>query len=371
MIAEKINIQIQNFFLIALVGLLLILGLENSSIISDTIFASNFNITDFSLISLPFIMGINLGRKKFLIIIPAAVALVLIVIQPLSSTIGFNLSEDAFRLILLMLVIVMVALLSERVERVRSLRKLNNELSKQAEKLVDVNEELEAFAYSVSHDLRVPLRAIDGFSRIMIEDYEKDLDEEGIRLLNIIRENTKKMGQLIDDILLLSRAGRQEMNISEIDMKSLAESVYLDFANQIENRTVNFVVDDLPVAYGDRSLFYQVYTNLIGNAVKFTSHRDPAEINVGYLDSKDEYIYFVSDNGAGFDMKYINKLFGLFQRLHSTDEFEGTGVGLTIVQRIVKRHDGKVWGEGEVDNGANIYFSLPKTRPKKIESKEN
>jgi two-component system sensor kinase len=293
------------------------------------------------------------------------VAIALIVIQPISNSLGLNISEDAFRLILLMLIVVMVALLSERVERVRSLRKLNEELSEQADKLADANDELEAFAYSVSHDLRVPLRAIDGFSRIMVEDYEDVLDEEGIRLLNIIRDNTKKMGQLIDDILLLSRAGRQDMNSTKIDMKSLVQSVYNDFSNQTEDRNINFNVEELPVTYGDRALLYQVYTNLIGNAIKFTSNKDPAEINVGYEDKKNEYVFFVSDNGAGFNMKYINKLFGLFQRLHSPEEFEGTGVGLTIVQRIVKRHDGKVWGEGEVDNGATIYFSLPKSKSKK------
>ncbi|MDO9627345.1 MAG: ATP-binding protein [Methanobacteriaceae archaeon] len=308
---------------------------------------------------------LNFGRKKIFLFIPVVVAIALIVIQPISNSLGLNISEDAFRLILLMLIVVMVALLSERVERVRSLRKLNEELSEQAEKLADANDELEAFAYSVSHDLRVPLRAIDGFSRIMVEDYEDELDEEGIRLLNIIRDNTKKMGQLIDDILLLSRAGRQDMNSTKIDMKSLAQSVYNDFSNQTENRNINLAIDELPVTYGDRALIYQVYTNLIGNAIKFTSNKDPAEIIVGYEDKKGEYVFFVSDNGAGFNMKYINKLFGLFQRLHSPEEFEGTGVGLTIVQRIVKRHDGKVWGEGEVDNGATIYFSLPKDKPKK------
>jgi two-component system sensor kinase len=371
MITEKLNIKIQNIFLILAFILVLILGFENSSNLNGTILntpvnVNNFNIFDFSLITFPFIFGINLGRKKILILLPLAVAVALIVLQPISNSLGLNISEDAFRLILLMLIVVMVALLSERVERVRSLRKLNNELSKQAEKLADANEELEAFAYSVSHDLRVPLRAIDGFSRIMVEDYEKELDEEGIRLLNIIRDNTKKMGQLIDDILLLSRAGRQEMNLAEMDMNSIVQAVYNDFSNQTENRNLNFMVGELPPVYGDRALIYQVYTNLIGNSIKFTSHRDPAEITVGYEDGDEDYIFFVSDNGAGFDMKYITKLFGLFQRLHSPEEFDGTGVGLSIVQRIVKRHDGKVWGEGEVDKGATIYFTLPKNKPKKI-----
>ncbi|MCK9150630.1 sensor histidine kinase [Methanobacterium alcaliphilum] len=301
-----------------------------------------------------------MGRKKLLILFPVAVAIALLVLQPLSNSLGFNISEDSFRLILLMLIVVMVALLSERIERVRSLRKLNEELKKQTEKLEDANDELEAFAYSVSHDLRVPLRAIDGFSRIMVEDYEDTLDEEGIRLLNIIRDNTRKMGQLIDDILLLSRAGRQEMNINQLDMNSLVENIYGEFSTQTEGRNINFMVEDLPPVFGDRSLMYQVFSNLIGNALKFTSHKDPAEITVGCIEEKNEYVFYVQDNGAGFDMKYINKLFGLFQRLHSPEEFEGTGVGLSIVQRIIKRHNGKVWGEGAVDEGAIIYFSMPK-----------
>ena len=370
MVTEKLNIKIQNIFLFLAFILVLILGFENSSNFSGTFLNSpvnfnNFYLSDFSLMSLPLLFGINLGRKKIFILLPLAVAIALIVLQPISNSLGLNISEDAFRLILLMLIVVMVALLSERIERVRSLRKLNNELSKQAEKLADANEELEAFAYSVSHDLRVPLRAIDGFSRIMVEDYENELDEEGIRLLNIIRDNTKKMGQLIDDILLLSRAGRQEMNLAKMDMNALVQGVYNDFSNQIDDRNVNFSVDELPQTYGDRALIYQVYTNLIGNSIKFTSHKNPAEITVGYEEDPENYIFFVSDNGAGFDMKYINKLFGLFQRLHSPEEFDGTGVGLSIVQRIVKRHDGKVWGEGEVDKGATIYFTLPKNKPLK------
>lgn len=364
MITEKLKIETQNFFLLIILFVLIFLGLQNSSNLSNQL---NFHLNGANFFTLPFIMGIVLGRKKLLILFPVAVAIALILVQPISSSLGFNISEDSFRLILLMLIVVMVALLSERVERVRSLRKLNAELKKQTEKLEDANEELEAFAYSVSHDLRVPLRAIDGFSRIVIEDYEETLDEEGVRLLNIIRDNTRKMGQLIDDILLLSRAGRQEMNVSQLDMKSLVENVYGEFSTQTEGRNINFEVEDLPPVEGDRSLIYQVLTNLVGNSIKFTSHRDPAEIVVGCIEEKDQYIYYVSDNGAGFDMKYINKLFGLFQRLHSPEEFEGTGVGLSIVQRIIKRHDGKVWGEGAVGEGATIYFSMPKkfSKPKK------
>ncbi len=269
-------------------------------------------------------------------------------------------AEYFFGLLLLLLIILMVALLTERIEKVRKLRSLNSELTRETVKLEDANNELEAFAYSVSHDLRVPLRAIDGFSRIVIEDYEDKLDEEGIRLLNVVRDNTKKMGQLIDDILLLSRAGRQEMKISELDMSSLAKNIYTDFYQDTKERAVIFSVDDLPRARGDRALITQVFTNLIGNAIKFTGDKDISKIEVGYNIDKDDNIYYVKDNGAGFDMKYYDKLFGLFQRLHTQDEFKGTGVGLSIVQRVISRHGGRVWGEGEVDKGATIYFSLPK-----------
>jgi light-regulated signal transduction histidine kinase (bacteriophytochrome) len=279
-------------------------------------------------------------------------------LQPLFN--GVLRAGDYIGILLLLLVIFMVALLTERIEKVRTLRTLNNELTRETIKLEDANNELEAFAYSVSHDLRVPLRAIDGFSRIVIEDYEDKLDEEGIRLLNIVRDNTKKMGQLIDDILLLSRAGRQEMKISELDMSSLAKRVYQDFNQDTEGRNIGFTVDDIPMAMGDRALLTQVFTNLIGNAIKFTREKEIATIEVGSDEDEDYNIYYVKDDGAGFDMKYYDKLFGLFQRLHSQEEFEGTGVGLSIVQRIISRHGGRVWGEGEVSNGATIFFSLPK-----------
>jgi light-regulated signal transduction histidine kinase (bacteriophytochrome) len=275
---------------------------------------------------------------------------------------GILQAGDYFGLLLLILVILMVALLTERIEKVRTLRSLNNELKQETIKLEDANNELEAFAYSVSHDLRVPLRAIDGFSRIVIEDYEGKLDEEGIRLLNVIRDNTKKMGQLIDDILLLSRAGRQEMKISELDMTSLAKNIYGEFDHDIGKREIDFTVDDLPRTMADRALITQVLTNLIGNAIKFTREKENPIIKIGYNKDKEYNIYYVRDNGAGFNMKYYDKLFGLFQRLHSQDEFEGTGVGLSIVQRIISRHGGRVWGEGEVGKGATIYFSIPKSK---------
>ncbi|NYB52881.1 MAG: two-component sensor histidine kinase [Methanobacteriaceae archaeon] len=286
-------------------------------------------------------------------------------IEPVYNILTMSLNEDYFRLLMLIVVVVLVAILAERIEKIRKLNELNNKLKEQTEKLEDANQELEAFAYSVSHDLRVPLRAIDGFSRILVEDYEDKLDEEGIRLLNIVRDNTAKMGHLIDDILLLSRASRQEMKFNEIDMAALAKSVYGEFQGDVEGRNVEFNVGNLPNAYGDRALLSQVFQNLIANAIKFTRNKDPAVIEVGGKVEKNEIVYYVKDNGAGFDMKYINKLFGLFQRLHSPEEFEGTGVGLSIVQRVIRRHGGHVWGEGAVDKGATIYFTLPKNKPKK------
>jgi len=268
--------------------------------------------------------------------------------------------EDLFRLLILIILVIVVALLAERIEKVRKLNQLNRDLENSAIQLHEANEELEAFAYSVSHDLRVPLRAIDGFSRILMEDYGDSLDEEGNRLISIVRENTEKMGDLIDDILLLSRVGRQKMKGFEIDMEYLVRNVWEDLRPDWEGRELELVVDDLPNAQGDRILIAQVFQNLLSNSIKFTRNKNPAVIKVGAQNYNDEIIYYVKDNGAGFDMKYIDKLFGLFQRLHSAEEFEGTGVGLSIVQRIIKRHGGQVWGEGEPFKGATIYFTLPK-----------
>jgi len=293
-----------------------------------------------------------------------SILLSLFSIAPTFNASKLPINEDYLRLLMLIVVIILVAIIAERIEKIRKLNDLNKQLQNQSEKLEDANQELEAFAYSVSHDLRVPLRAIDGFSRILVEDYEDKLDEEGIRLLNIVRENTAKMGHLIDDILLLSRASRQEMVLNEIDMAALAKSVYDDFQTDVADRDVEFIIGDIPNAYGDRAMLGQVFQNLIGNAIKFTRNNNPAIIEVGGEKEGKEIVYYVKDNGAGFDMKYINKLFGLFQRLHSPEEFEGTGVGLSIVQRVIRRHGGSVWGEGAVGEGATIYFTLPKDKPK-------
>ena len=220
--------------------------------------------------------------------------------------------------------------------------------------------ELEAFSYTVSHDLRAPLRAIDGFSRLLFEDYHSKLDTEGQRLLEVIRNSTVKMGKLVDGLLAFSRLGRQVMGSSMIDMEELAREAFTE-AGAIENqRNVQAKFGNLPPAIGDRVLLRQVFINLFSNALKFTRGRQPAIIEAGSRSEGDQSIFYVKDNGAGFDMRYAGKLFGVFERLHAVTEFEGTGLGLAIVQRIVHRHGGRVWAEGKPGEGATIYFSLPK-----------
>ena len=301
----------------------------------------------------------SIWKRKRTWFAPIFLAAILIFIQLFYQQFGASFSEGYFQLVMIMFIVIVLAFLGERIEKVRILNELNENLKKESEKLEDANKELEAFAYSVSHDLRVPLRAIDGFSRIIMEDYESQLDDEGKRLLGIIRGNTKKMGQLIDDILLLSRASRQEMRISQVDMESLVMNIFEELKPSIGDRDVQLEIKSIPPANGDRTLLNQVFSNLITNSIKFTRIKEKAIIEVGAEKGKDENIYYVKDNGAGFNMKYVNKLFGLFQRLHGSDEFEGTGVGLSIVQRIVRRHGGRVWGEGEINEGATIYFTLP------------
>lgn len=225
--------------------------------------------------------------------------------------------------------------------------------------LENTNKELEAFSYSVSHDLRAPLRGIDGFSRVVLEDYAEKLDDEGRRYLNIIRSNTQKMGQLIDDLLLFSRLGRQELRASGIDMGKLAKAVSEELKLAVPERKLKFNIDALLPAQGDQAMIRQVFVNLLSNAVKFTRPKERAVIEVDGRSEGNENVYTVKDNGVGFDMQYVNKLFGVFQRLHSSEEFEGTGVGLAIVQRIIHRHGGRVWAEGKVGEGARFYFSLP------------
>ncbi len=240
------------------------------------------------------------------------------------------------------------------------IRTLNKELQQSIAEVSHANKELEAFSYSVSHDLRAPLRAIDGFTEILLREYSTKLDDEGKRICSIITGNSKKMGQLIDELLALSRLGRAEMHFSPINMKTLVNGVYLELTTPEMRQRINFHLDDLKKAPGDPILIRQVWMNLIANAIKFSSHRERPVISVLCREEEDQVVYCVQDNGAGFNMQYAGKLFGVFQRLHSEKEFEGTGVGLAIVQRIVHRHGGKIWAEGEVDKGAAFFFSLPK-----------
>jgi light-regulated signal transduction histidine kinase (bacteriophytochrome) len=224
--------------------------------------------------------------------------------------------------------------------------------------LEESNKELEAFSYSVSHDLRAPLRAIDGFTRILTGDYAPQLDMEGQRVCSIIRENTAKMGRLIDDLLAFSRLGRAEMSLSLVDMQTMADSVFHELTTPESLARIDFQVGALPPTLADPTLMRQVWMNLLSNAIKFSSKREQAVIKVSAQQDQGESVYVVQDNGAGFEMQYVGKLFGVFQRLHSSKEFEGTGVGLALVQRVIRRHGGRVWAESELDKGATFYFAL-------------
>jgi PAS domain S-box-containing protein len=241
--------------------------------------------------------------------------------------------------------------------------RLNNELeqrvTERTTQLQAVNQELEAFAYSVSHDLRSPLRAIDGYTRILLEDYALRLDEEAIRVCTVICNEAQRMGQLIDDLLAFSRLNRAQLQTTVIKMTQLVQTVFDELHTNECQHSVNFQLHPLPTTLGDPSMMRQVWQNLLVNALKFSNKREEAIVEVGATQNDQETVYWIRDNGAGFDMRYAEKLFGVFQRLHSTREFPGTGVGLAIVQRIVHRHGGRVWGEGAVDAGATFYIALP------------
>ena len=225
--------------------------------------------------------------------------------------------------------------------------------------LETANRALDSFSYTVSHDLRAPLRAIDGFTRMLTRDISGQLDDEGKRKFGMIRENAQKMGRLIDDLLAFSRLGRQNLSLSFFDIGDLVNQIWEECRIVNDGRTMNLTIGELPHAYGDSGLVKQALANLIGNAVKFTRLREVAQIEIGGRMDGHENIYFVKDNGVGFDMKYYDKLFGVFQRLHSEEDFEGTGVGLAIVQRIIHRHGCRVWAEGKEGEGAAFYFTLP------------
>jgi len=235
---------------------------------------------------------------------------------------------------------------------------LEKRVEERTEQLVAANKELEAFSYSVSHDLRAPLRAVDGFSRILQEDYDEKLDDEGRRVLNVIRNSSQEMGRLIDDLLAFSRLGRSELSGANVDMSALVRSV-LDEMRRESGTLPELDVQALPSSHGDSSLLRQVWINLISNAVKFSAKVEHPRIEIGGYPEGAARVYYVKDNGAGFDMKYYDKLFGVFQRLHRSDEYPGTGVGLAIVQRVVSKHGGKVWAQGAVKQGATFFFTLP------------
>jgi PAS domain S-box-containing protein len=242
----------------------------------------------------------------------------------------------------------------------QEIAKLNSELHKRVEELGLLNQELEAFSYSVSHDLRAPLRHITGFAELLEKSASSSLDEKGHRYLATISEAAKQMGRLVDDLLGFSRMGRVEMRQEPVDLKTLAEEVRREVEREVSGRQVLWNLDGLPQVRGDRAMLRQVLVNLLSNALKYSGTRARSEVQMGSFVEGEEDVIFVRDNGVGFDMKYAEKLFGVFQRLHRAEEFEGTGIGLANVRRIIHRHGGRTWAEGAVGAGATFYFSLPR-----------
>jgi two-component system sensor histidine kinase/response regulator len=245
---------------------------------------------------------------------------------------------------------------------VRRLRMENAELARHVRERTDeleaANKELDAFSYSVSHDLRAPLRAIKGFSRMLGEDYSTQMPPEAQELLDRVTANTHRMEQLIEDMLRFSKMGRERLSKTPVRTTTLVQEVLDELLAEHADRQVEIRLGDLPYCLADPSLLRQVFINLLSNAIKFTRRKENATIEVGCQQQGGEHIYFVRDNGAGFNMTYADRLFGVFQRMHRNDEFEGTGVGLSIVQRIILRHGGRIWAEAEVDKGATFHFSL-------------
>jgi light-regulated signal transduction histidine kinase (bacteriophytochrome) len=238
---------------------------------------------------------------------------------------------------------------------------LQQKMVEMTAKLNTANQEIQSIIYSVSHDLRAPLRAIDGYSRMLEQDYSNVLDEEGLRLLSIVRSSTKNMDEMMTDLLSLSRSGSSEMKMGLIDMNTLVQSVFSELAPIEIQEKISFTKSDLPDAYGDLSLIRQVWINLISNSIKFSMPKENPKIEISGSETKTQCTYIIRDNGVGFNPDFKNRLFGLFQHLHKAGDFEGTGVGLAIVKRIVQRHDGQVWGDGQPGVGAEFSFTLAKS----------
>ena len=251
--------------------------------------------------------------------------------------------------------------ITERKRREDEIQGLNQELAKRSADLESINKELEAFAYSISHDLRAPLRHMAGFTELLQKKASSVVDEKSNHYMTMILDSAKRMGNLIDDLLAFSRIGRTETQKTRINLTQLVKEALSEVQEDTEGRNIAWKIGTLPDFYGDRSMLRVVLVNLIANAVKFTRPRPQAEIEIGCADgNRDALVVFIKDNGVGFDMKYVGKLFGVFQRLHPSEAFEGTGIGLATVQRIIHRHGGKVWAEGAVDGGATFYFSAPR-----------
>jgi signal transduction histidine kinase len=260
--------------------------------------------------------------------------------------------EDLLQLIVFVSVSVIISSLSEARHRTERL------LHTRTAELEEANQELEAFSYSVSHDLRWPLRAIDGYSRILIDEYGSRLDPKAQRYLHSMRTSTQQMDRLVEDLLAFSRLGRQPLKKQQVDLAELVRLALGELESQTEGRSIDITVGTLPPTLADPALLKQVFVNLLHNALKFTRTRPHGNISIAYHDTGGIGVYSVQDNGIGFDMKYVEKAFGVFQRLHRPEEYEGTGVGLAIVHRIISRHGGRIWAEAEVDKGATFYFTL-------------
>jgi PAS domain S-box-containing protein len=243
------------------------------------------------------------------------------------------------------------------------IQKLNRDLQANVLQLEANNKEIESFSYSISHDLRAPLRALNGYSSMLEEDYGKTLDSEARRMLSSIAFNAQKMGRLIDDLLTFSRMGKKEIQKTQVNMSEMVKGILAEISRSKEHKAA-VLIHELPEAMGDQALLTQVWINLLSNAIKYSANREKPCVEIGSEISNQHITYFVKDNGAGFNMKYADKLFGVFQRLHSDKEFEGTGVGLAIVQRIIARHGGRVWAQAEEGAGATFYFTLPHTQDK-------